>query len=161
MKQSKRISTRGKLPDGAPNPVDVYVGSRIRLRRQLLGWPQEKLAELLGVTFQQIQKYERGTNRLGASRLWDAANILEVPVGFFFDDMDKETAVSSPRCLAGPEEPLSDNSLFGTTDDPMVRKETLELVRAYYQIPDPGTARCVFDLVVKLSRKIPGRQSQT
>ena len=93
MKQSKRISTRGKLPDGAPNPVDVYVGSRIRLRRQLLGWPQEKLAELLGVTFQQIQKYERGTNRLGASRLWDAANILEVPVGFFFDDMDKETTV--------------------------------------------------------------------
>ena len=125
MKQSKRISTRGKLPDGAPNPVDVYVGSRIRLRRQLLGWPQEKLAE------------------------------------FFFDDMDRETAVSSPRRLAGPEEPLSDNSLFGATDDPMARKETLGLVRAYYQIPDPGTARCVFDLVVKLSRKIPGRQPQT
>ena len=137
------------------------MGAQIKKARLDAGLTQEKLAELLGVTFQQIQKYERGTNRLGASRLWDAANILEVPVGFFFDDMDKETAVSSPRRLAGAEEPLSDNSLFGATDDPMARKETLELVRAYYQIPDPGTARCVFDLVVKLSRKIPGRQSQT
>lgn len=161
MKKNRQAPRRGRLPDGAPNPVDVHVGSRMRLRRQLLGWPQEKLAELLGLTFQQVQKYERGINRLGASRLWDVANILEVPVSFFFDDMDKETAVKSPRRLAGPEEAAPENIACGASGDPMARKETLELVQAYYQITDRTTARCVLDLIVKLSRKIPGRQIKT
>lgn len=115
----------------------------------------------MGLTFQQVQKYERGINRLGASRLWDVANILEVPVSFFFDDMDKETAVKSPRRLAGPEEAAPENIACGASGDPMARKETLELVQAYYQITDRTTARCVLDLIVKLSRKIPGRQIKT
>ena len=75
-------SSRGRTPLGEPNPIDVHVGHRIRLRRTLLGLSQEKLASLLGLTFQQVQKYERGMNRVGASRLWDISKVLEVPINF-------------------------------------------------------------------------------
>ena len=71
-----KISSRGRTPDGGPNPIDTHVGNRIRLRRQLLGYSQEKLASLLGLTFQQVQKYEKGMNRVGASRLWDMGKVL-------------------------------------------------------------------------------------
>ena len=76
-------SSRGRTPTGQPNPIDVHVGNRIRLRRTLLGLSQEKLASLLGLTFQQVQKYERGMNRVGASRLWDIGKVLEVPCRLF------------------------------------------------------------------------------
>src|SRR3569833_3753192 len=79
-------STRGRMPSGKPNPVDVHVGARVRLRRTLLGMSQEKLGEAIGLTFQQVQKYERGANRIGASRLFDLSRVLDVPVSFFFDD---------------------------------------------------------------------------
>ena len=78
----------GRSP-GIPNPVDIHVGSRVRLRRTLLGLSQEKLGEAVGLTFQQIQKYERGANRIGASRLFEFSRILDVPVSFFFDDMNE------------------------------------------------------------------------
>ena len=93
-------SSRGRTPQGEPNPIDVHVGNRIRLRRTLLGLSQEKLASLLGLTFQQVQKYERGMNRVGASRLWDIGKVLEVPIGFFYEDMDKEVANQSPRMFS-------------------------------------------------------------
>ncbi|MFP6756792.1 MAG: helix-turn-helix transcriptional regulator, partial [Alphaproteobacteria bacterium] len=79
-----------------PNPVDIHVGSRIRLRRTLLGMSQEKLGKAIGLTFQQVQKYERGTNRVGSSRLFQLAKILDVPVSFFFDDMSAEIASGQP-----------------------------------------------------------------
>src|ERR1700759_1086976 len=85
-------STRGRRPAGKPNPVDVHVGSRVRLRRTLLGMSQEKLGEAIGLTFQQVQKYERGANRIGASRLFDLSRVLDVPVSFFFDDMTNDPA---------------------------------------------------------------------
>src|SRR5688500_6970058 len=85
-------STRGRMPSGKPNPVDVHVGSRARLRRTLLGMSQEKLGEAIGLTFQQVQKYERGANRIGASRLWDLSRVLDCPMSFFFEEMDDETA---------------------------------------------------------------------
>src|SRR6184192_1119568 len=75
-----------------PNPIDVHVGSRIRLRRTLLGMSQERLGEALGLTFQQVQKYERGVNRVGASRLFDLSRVLDVPISFFFDDMPDSLA---------------------------------------------------------------------
>ena len=84
-------SNRGRTPTGAPNPIDVHVGRRMRLRRQLLGLSQETLAAMLGLTFQQVQKYERGMNRIGASRLWDISKVLNVPISFFYDDMDPDT----------------------------------------------------------------------
>src|ERR1700692_3728575 len=78
--------------EGRPSPIDVHVGSRVRLRRTLLGMSQERLGEALGLTFQQVQKYERGVNRVGASRLFDLSRVLDVPISFFFDDMPEQTA---------------------------------------------------------------------
>src|SRR3982074_632911 len=85
VQKTVRRNTRGSR-DGKPNPVDVHVGSRVRLRRTLLGMSQEKLGEAIGLTFQQVQKYERGAHRTGASRLHELSRVLDVPVGFFFDD---------------------------------------------------------------------------
>ena len=73
------------MPSGKPNPVDVHVGGRVRLRRTLLGMSQEKLGEAIGLTFQQVQKYERGANRIGASRLWDLSRVLDCPMSYFFE----------------------------------------------------------------------------
>ena len=78
----------GRRKGDKPNPIDIHVGSRVRLRRNMLGLSQEKLGEAIGLTFQQVQKYERGANRIGASRLHDLSRVLDVPVSFFFDDMD-------------------------------------------------------------------------
>src|ERR1700689_2171940 len=88
---------RGK--GGGPNPVDVHVGARLRLRRTLLGMSQEKLGEAIGLTFQQVQKYERGANRVGASRLFDLSRVLDVPVSFFFDDISDDVSQRSPRMM--------------------------------------------------------------
>src|SRR6195256_4022879 len=78
--------------ESRPSPIDIHVGSRIRLRRTLLGMSQERLGEALGLTFQQVQKYERGVNRVGASRLFDLSRVLDVPISFFFDDMPESLA---------------------------------------------------------------------
>ena len=102
-KEIVKRSSRGRTPQGEPNPIDVHVGNRIRLRRTLLGLSQEKLATLLGLTFQQVQKYERGMNRVGASRLWDIGKVLEVPINFFYEDMDKSVASQSPRMFSLPD----------------------------------------------------------
>ena len=130
------------------SPIDVHVGSRLRLRRTLLGMSQEKLGEALGLTFQQVQKYERGVNRIGASRLFDLARVLDVPIGFFFDDMPDSMGGSvggRPR-LAGFAEAQD-----GFEEDTLHRRETLELVRAYYRITDPSVRKRVFDLIKSLT----------
>ncbi len=136
--------------DGRPSPIDVHVGSRIRLRRTLLGMSQEKLGEALGLTFQQVQKYERGVNRVGASRLFDLARVLDVPISFFFDDMPEPLAKvygsQATRRTSGFAE-----SQDGFGDDTMNRRETLELVRAYYRITDPAVRKRVFDLIKSLT----------
>lgn len=132
-----------------PSPIDVHVGSRVRLRRTLLGMSQEKLGEALGLTFQQVQKYERGVNRIGASRLFDLARVLDVPISFFFDDLPAEMggmAVNRARPGLGLAE---DQGNFD--DDTLHRRETLELVRAYYRITDPAVRKKVFDLIKTLS----------
>ncbi len=147
-------SSRGRTPQGEPNPIDVHVGNRIRLRRTLLGLSQEKLASLLGLTFQQVQKYERGMNRVGASRLWDIGKVLEVPIGFFYEDMDKEVANQSPRMFSIPDStPTELAEEKGTIDlDPMHRQETIELVKAYYKIGNRKAAKHMFDLIVAMSK---------
>lgn len=95
------LCSRGRTADGAPNPIDIHIGRRIRTRRMTLGLSQEKLAELLGITFQQIQKYEKGINRISGSRLWDVSQVLRTEVGYFFEEMDKQTINTSPMCLSG------------------------------------------------------------
>ncbi len=128
-------------PAGVPNPVDVYVGSRVRRRRLLLGMSQANLGDALGLTFQQVQKYERGANRIGSSRLFDMSLILDVRIGYFFDDMPAAVAASSPAQWRGRgKKPVSDEL------DPMAKRETLELVRAYYRIPDSKVRKCLFHL---------------
>ena len=140
---------------GSPNPVDVHVGKRIRLRRTLLGYSQQLMARKLGLTFQQLQKYEKGHNRVGASRLWDISRILKVPMDFFFQEMDKEIENNSPmmQVMSGGEDAFMFNQDCDTIDlDPMKKQETMELVSAYYKISNRALAKQVFDLVISLSK---------
>ena len=155
MKNVKSI--RGRIDDNEPNPVDVHVGKRIRLRRTILHITQQQMADMLGLTFQQVQKYEKGMNRVGASRLWDISKVLEVPMGFFFEDMDNHVAIKSPMMLnskLGKSFNLEENHPFD--EDPMKKAETLELVRAYYKIPNRKIAKNLFDLMVALSKSTAG-----
>lgn len=136
----------GAEREGRPSPIDIHVGSRIRLRRTLLGMSQERLGDALGLTFQQVQKYERGVNRVGASRLFDLSRVLDVPISFFFDDLPENLASTygghMSRRAGGGSEPQD-----GLTDDALNRRETLELVRAYYRITDPAVRKRVFELI--------------
>jgi len=138
-----RRGTGGRPKTGKPNPIDVHVGSRVRLRRTLLGMSQEKLGEAIGLTFQQVQKYERGANRIGASRLFDLSRVLDVPVSFFFDDMPADPDVINPTDHAGG---FAEEKPGGFEPDPMAKRETLELVRAYYRITDPQVRKRLFEL---------------
>jgi len=134
-----------------PNPIDAHVGARVRLRRLLVGMSQEKLGERVGLTFQQIQKYEKGVNRIGASRLYQFSDILEVPVQFFFEDAP---AVDGARASGFAES--------GGTDfyyDFLNSREGLELNRAFMKIADPKVRRTIIDLVRSLSRMSPSNGS--
>ena len=132
---------RGKLPDGKPDPVDIHVGLRLRLRRTLIGMSQEQLAAALSITFQQVQKYERGANRISASRLFQASRALGVPVAWFFEELSEAAAAASatPEVVAG-EKDASD------PDRRLLRRETLELVRAYYGITDIRLRRRLYEM---------------
>ncbi|QCG94426.1 helix-turn-helix transcriptional regulator [Azospirillum sp. TSA2s] len=135
----RRNGAQAKDEVVATAAVDQYVGSRIRLRRTLLGMTQTALGQAVGLTFQQIQKYEKGANRVSASRLWQFGATLDVPVSFFFDglaDQDYMPDVTLEADLCAPGEP-----------DPMARRETLELVRAYYRIEDRALRRRLLDLI--------------
>lgn len=140
------VGRRRRQKSDKPNPTDVHVGSRVRLRRTLLGMSQEKLGEAIGLTFQQVQKYERGANRVGASRLYDLSRVLDVPVSFFFEEMAPGVAATErhPQGLADAPERYE--------SDPMLKRETLELVRAYYKIPDQQVRRRLFDLAKALAK---------
>jgi transcriptional regulator with XRE-family HTH domain len=143
-----------------PNPIDVHVGRRLRLRRTLLGMSQERLGELLGLTFQQVQKYERGVNRIGSSRLFELGQILDVPVSFFFDDLPAGVGVPSSHGYAAPGL-AEDNAAFEHEDEglPLDKRETLELVRAYYRIGDPAVRKRLFELAKALANLDGGGRS--
>ena len=133
MAKSKPRYGRGT---GRPHPVDVHVGARVRMRRTLLGMTQTDLSDALGLAFQQVQKYERGTNRIGSSRLYDLTRVLDVSIEHFFEDMPADVAASSSAKGRGKtKEPP------GYDLDPMTKRETLELVRAYYKIENAGVRK--------------------
>lgn len=141
----KKIARR-KIP-GVADLIDIHVGNRLRQRRTLLGLNQQKLGESVGLTFQQVQKYERGANRIGASRLFDFSLVLGVAVEYFFEDMPPEV---KDRTTEVPI--VSGDSLRAELKaDPSIKRETLELVRAYYQIKNPVTRQDLFRLVSNLS----------
>jgi transcriptional regulator with XRE-family HTH domain len=128
-----------------PNPIDIHVGKRVRLRRTLLGMSQEKLGKAIKLTFQQVQKYERGTNRIGSSRLYQLSQVLDIPVSYFFDDLPTE--------ISGQKTPgLADIKIASFDGDPLVKRETLELVRTYYRITDPSVRKRVFELVKTVAK---------
>lgn len=119
-----------KLGPRSPNPVDVHVGARVRLRRKILKMSQEKLGEQLGVTFQQVQKYERGANRVGASRLWKLSEVLDVPVGFFYDGLSTEYGGQSdnPALLsATPDQAPIVYDFINSTDGVSLAKAVLKI----------------------------------
>lgn len=140
---------RGRMPDGTPNPIDVHVGRRIRLRRFLLGMSQERLGEMLGMSFQQVQKYERGANRIGASRLWDISIVLKCPVAYFYDDMPTSVERSSPRhLLNGDDLPDADSG-----DDSEMDRHTFETFKRYYDLPEREQA--AVDALIRTLSKTP------
>ncbi len=139
--------------DSRPHPIDAHVGGRIRLRRTLMGMSQERLGEALGLTFQQVQKYERGVNRVGASRLFDLSRVLDVPISFFYDDMPEPLASlhgthHTTRATGGFSEAQDGFGGAGNSQDELLhRRETLELVRAYYRINELAVRKRVFELI--------------
>jgi len=131
--------TRGS---DTPHPVDVHVGQRIKLRRTLMGMTQGKLGEAIGLTFQQLQKYERGANRVSASKLWQLGTVLNVPISFFFDDMPENVKEAFPSYEGDtseshvPEEHLT-----------LHRRQSLELVRTFSKLQDPTIRKRIIDIV--------------
>jgi transcriptional regulator with XRE-family HTH domain len=145
---SKRVAPLKPAPKygrgtGVPNPIDVHVGGRIRMRRLLLGMNQEKLADALGLTFQQVQKYEGGSNRVSASRLSAVAEILGVPVSYFFGDLRTEDAELSPAEKKWREH--------------LQRPETIELVRLYYAIADQHVRQRFLELTKTVAESFGGK----
>jgi transcriptional regulator with XRE-family HTH domain len=144
------------MRDG-PRPVDVHVGRRLRLRRSLAGMSQERLAELLGITYQQVQKYERGANRIGSSRLHDIARFLDVPVAWFFEGMaEPRPAGLAEDGAAGfvfdaPEVAEAPAAAPTADEAASFGRETLEMVRAFNRIGDPLVRRRLFELAKALA----------
>ncbi len=138
---------------GIANPIDIHVGMRIRLRRKVLKISQEELAEKLGITFQQVQKYERGKNRLTASRLFDISQVLQTPIKFFFAEINSDLANKSPRILAGLKPDELPDEATTMTDDILQSNETMEFVRNFNMIHKPETRQNVYDLIKMLEGK--------
>lgn len=128
----------------APNPVDKYVGSRVRMRRIMLGMSQEKLGEALGLTFQQVQKYEKGTNRVGASRIQQISEILQVPVSFLFE--------GGPRGTAGPQG-FAEGTSPAYISDFLATSEGLALTRAFTRLTDAKLRRSIVEMVEQIAAR--------
>ncbi|WP_303978373.1 helix-turn-helix domain-containing protein [Dongia mobilis] len=146
MAQDRKSSGR-MASKGFPNPIDVHVGRKLQLRRTLLGLSQERLGNLIGLTFQQIQKYESGANRVSSSRLYDIARVLDIGITYFFEGISAEVQEQSPGHLQGAVPLVSEDER-----DPMARRETLELVRAYYQIRSAKVRKHLVDLTRSLGK---------
>jgi transcriptional regulator with XRE-family HTH domain len=126
-----------------PNPIDKHVGSRVRMRRMMVGMSQEKLGDALGLTFQQVQKYEKGTNRIGASRLQQISHILQVPVAFFFE--------GAPHVPGGTEENLNGAPSPAYVSDFLATSDGLSLTKSFMRIKDQKLRRRIVDLVEQIA----------
>jgi transcriptional regulator with XRE-family HTH domain len=118
------------------HPVDIHVGAQLRQRRNIVGLNRAKLSESVGLTLQQIQKYERGTNRISASRLYEFAKVLNVPVSYFFDEMPSNALSGRPMSGRGRKSFGEAGTPFEKEKDPLIKRETIELVRAYEKIEE-------------------------
>lgn len=145
MAENKDQGEQGE--DRRPHPIDVHVGSRVRLRRTMLGMSQDKLGDALGLTFQQVQKYEKGVNRIGASRMFDLSRILNVPIQFFYDDFDAMTGTSYGFAEHGVGDPSAITELLNTP-------EGVQLCKYFSEISDPKIRKRVLELVKTLADPI-------
>ncbi len=139
----------------AYNPIDVHGGARLRARRTLLGLSQTALGDIAGLSFQQLQKYESGGNRISASRLYDLSKLLDIDISYFFDEMDQAIESKSPARLSQKKSKRSSRKP-PKSEDPLHKRETLELVRAYYRIKDPtirGHVRKLFQTTASASSR--------
>ncbi len=150
MPKPSRVRRRTKKQPSrkGPNPIDVHVGSRVRLRRNLLGLTLQTLAKAVGVAYQQLQKYERGVNRVGASRLFNLSRVLDVPISFFFEDLSPAAAGARKRRAKG----LSEAPAAALDSDVLNKRETVELIRAYYRVTDPRVRKRVLNLLQALGK---------
>jgi transcriptional regulator with XRE-family HTH domain len=127
------------LKKGIPHDVDVHVGSRVRLRRAALGLSQDQLGSAIGISFQQVQKYERGANRIGASRLYQMSKALQMPISYFFEGFG--------------DEGLAEDGDSAYQTDPVLKRESLEVMRAYHQIKDPKQRKKILKLIQALAEE--------
>ncbi|WP_207455260.1 helix-turn-helix transcriptional regulator [Azospirillum sp. SYSU D00513] len=147
--------------EGGPDAVDVHVGARIRLRRTLLGMNQTRLAEAVGLTFQQIQKYEKGSNRVSSSKLWQFSRALHVPVSFFFDDLPDDLRARAGLAPAGLPSGAPDADAAPAAEsemDVMNRRETLELMKAFSRIDDPAARQRLFEMFKTIGDALAARR---
>ncbi len=150
MPKPSRVRRRAKKQPSrkGPNPIDVHVGARVRLRRNLLGLTLQTLAKAVGVSYQQLQKYEWSVNRVGASRLFNLSRVLGVPISYFFEDLSPAAAGGGRRRARG----LSEAPAAVLEPDLLSKRETVGLVRAYYRVTDPGLRKRVLDLLQALGK---------
>ena len=134
------------LAKKAPNPTDKHVGARVRMRRMMLGMSQEKLGDALGLTFQQVQKYEKGTNRIGASRLQQISQILQVPVSFFFEGAPSAVTIGRHEAFGEAPSPAYVSDFLATSDG-------LALTKAFTRIEDSKLRRRIVDLVEQIATR--------
>lgn len=144
---TKINAPKGKRRSENPDPVDVHVGAQLRLRRNLLAMSQEQLGKATGLTFQQIQKYERGANRMGASRLYELGRILNVPVTYFYEGLEAQAERKNVGFSDSEQAPLEGVPKDASRDGEILqRRDVKELIRAYDRITDPKKRRIVYDL---------------
>jgi transcriptional regulator with XRE-family HTH domain len=148
MVKRQRKSSGRMASKGFPIQSTFTSAPRVRLRRTLLGISQMKLAEAIGLTFQQVQKYESGANRVSSSRLYDLAGILDVPLAYFFDEMSAGVSAQTPSALMRTKHRPENEQ----EKDPLAKRETLEFVRAYYKIEDPAVRKRVFELTKAVAK---------
>ncbi len=149
MPKPSRVRRRArKQPSRALYPIDIHVGARVRFRRRLLGMNQTKLAGAIGVSYQQLQKYERAVNLISASRLFNLSRVLDVPISYFFEDLSPAAAGGGRRRARG----LSEAPPAVLEPDSLSKPETVELIRAYHRVKDPGLRKRVLDLLQALGK---------
>lgn len=157
-KAAVRNPRRSSVEGDEPNPVDVFVGQKLKSRRNLIGITQENLAEAAGITFQQVQKYEKGRNRLSASRLFQFARVLNVPIEYFFEGFAaSDTLIGLQGGFADNEQEAfqgeADNS-----EDIMLQKETVDLVRTYYTITDEKLRKDFLKMLKQMAKNFKGSE---
>ena len=147
--ENRVAKTKNKDNEGL-DPIDVHVGSKVKARRLLMGLSQDNLAKLIGLTFQQVQKYERGKNRISVSRLIDIAKALKVPVSYFFtDNMNTNEVIGNTASMGFADNKQDD---FALDIEPLSKKDVIELIKAYTRIEDPSLKKQLLEMAKTMAK---------